>query len=106
MSITGADLAIIAVGAGEVIVFTCGQHVKLDGQSGPSSESRVLVGKEKDKYQLYDFTERGNDEQLGLPVDDGTPAPFIDQRLATSEGMLFDPGRKYRMIYVSGETMC
>ncbi len=26
--------------------------------------------------------------------------------LAASEGMLFDPGRKYRMIYVSGETMC
>lgn len=64
--------------AGEAIVFTYGQNVELDGQNGLSSGSRALVEKKKGKYRLYDFTERGDDEKLGLPVDDGTPAPLID----------------------------
>ena len=64
--------------AGEAIVFTYGQNVELDGQNGLSSGSRALVEKKKGKYRLYDFTERGNDEKLGMPGDDGTPAPLID----------------------------
>jgi len=73
---------------GEAIVFTYGQHVELDlpaaqgtaqagGQNGLSSGSRALVEKKKGKYRLYDFTERGDDEKLGMPGD-GTPAPLID----------------------------
>ena len=48
------------------------------GQNGLSSGSRALVEKKKGKYRLYDFTERGDDEKLGLPADDGAPAPLID----------------------------
>ena len=64
--------------AGEAIVFTYGQNVELDGQNGLSSGSRALVEKKKGKYRLLDFTERGEDEKLGLPKDDGKAAPLID----------------------------
>ena len=64
--------------AGEAIVFTYGQNVELDGPNGLSTGSRALVEKKKGKYRLRDFIERGNNEKLGLPADDGTPAPLID----------------------------
>ncbi|MBI3796683.1 MAG: DUF1156 domain-containing protein, partial [Deltaproteobacteria bacterium] len=65
--------------AGEAIVFTYGQAVELDGQRGLSSGSHALVEKKKGKYRLHDFTERGQDEKLGLPdTQTGTPAPLID----------------------------
>ena len=64
--------------AGEAIVFTYGQNVELDGQNGLSSGSRALVEKKKGKYRLRDFAERGNDEKLGMPKDDGKSAPLID----------------------------
>ena len=53
--------------AGEAIVFTYGQNVELDGQNGLSSGSRALIEKKKGKYWLRDFTERGDDEKLGMP---------------------------------------
>jgi len=64
--------------AGEAIVFTYGQNVELDGQNGLSSGSRALVEKKKGKYRLRDFAERGDDEKLGMPKDDGKSAPLID----------------------------
>jgi putative DNA methylase len=64
--------------AGEAIVFTYAQQVELDGAKGLSSGGRPLVEKKKNKYRLLDFTERGDDEKLGLPLEDGTPAPLID----------------------------
>jgi putative DNA methylase len=64
--------------AGEAIVFTYGQNVELDGPNGLSTGSRALIEKKKGKYRLRDFTERGPNEKLGLPKDDGTPAPLID----------------------------
>jgi putative DNA methylase len=64
--------------AGEAIVFTYAQPVELDGPRGLSVGKRALVGKKKGKYRLRDFTERGDDEQLGMPGDGGTPAPLID----------------------------
>jgi putative DNA methylase len=64
--------------AGEAIVFTYGQNVELDGQNGLSSGSRALVEKKKGKYRLLDFSERGDDEKLGMPKDDDKPAPLID----------------------------
>jgi putative DNA methylase len=63
---------------GEAIVFTYGQPVELDGPNGLSTGSRALVEKKKGKYRLRDFTERGEDEKLGLPESDGRPAPLID----------------------------
>ena len=64
--------------AGEVIVFTYGQNVELDGQKGLSTGRHALVQKKKGKYRLRDFTERGEDEKLGLSEDGGAPVPLID----------------------------
>ena len=64
--------------AGEAIVFTYGQHVELDGPNGLSTGARALVEKKKGKYRLRDFTERGKDEKLGQPRDDGREVPLID----------------------------
>ncbi|WP_054030000.1 DUF1156 domain-containing protein [Desulfatitalea tepidiphila] len=66
------------IDAGEAIVFTYGQNVELDGPNGLASGSRVLVEKKKGKYRLRDFTERGDDEKLGMPKDDGKSATLID----------------------------
>jgi putative DNA methylase len=65
--------------AGEAIVFTYTQHVELDGPQGLSGAGhRTLVEKKKGAYRLKDFTERGDQEKLGLPGADGAPAPLID----------------------------
>ena len=68
----------MVVDAGEAIVFTYGQPVELDGHNGLSSGSNPLLEKQKGKYRMRDFTDRGKNEKLGLPRDDGTPAPLID----------------------------
>lgn len=65
--------------AGEAIVFTYGQNVELDGQNGLSTGNHSLVEKKKGKYRLRDFTERGDNEKLGMPdTQTGKPAPLID----------------------------
>jgi putative DNA methylase len=64
--------------AGEAIVFANGTHVELDGPSGLSSGARALVEKRKGKYRLRSYDERGDDDKLGRPSDDGQPAPLID----------------------------
>ena len=66
------------IDAGEAIVFTYAQHVELDGQLGLSTGKDALVEKKKAKYRARDFTERGSNPKLGLPGDDGQPAPLID----------------------------
>jgi len=67
-----------AIEAGEAIVFTYGQHVELDGQKGLSNGRNPLVEKNKSTYRLRDFTERGEDEKLGLPDDNGAAGPLVD----------------------------
>jgi len=65
--------------AGEAIVFTYGQNVELDGQNGLTAGNRALAEKKKGKYRLRDFTERGDNERLGMPeAHTGKPAPLID----------------------------
>jgi putative DNA methylase len=64
--------------AGEAIVFANGTHVELDGQGSLAYGPRALVEKKKGKYRLRDFRERGEEDKLGLPVDNGSPAPLID----------------------------
>jgi putative DNA methylase len=64
--------------AGEAIVFANGTHVELDGPSGLSSGARALIEKKKSKYRLRDFNERGDDEKLGMPDEDGQAVPLID----------------------------
>ncbi len=64
--------------AGEAIVFTYSQHVELDGSKGLSVGKDALVEKKKAKYRIRDFIERGQNEKLGLPTDNGQPTPLID----------------------------
>ena len=64
--------------AGEAIVFANGTHVELDGPEGLTAGSDAILEKKKGKYGLRDFTERGDDEDLGMPFEDGQPAPIID----------------------------
>jgi len=49
-----------------------------DRQFAVSLSGMRSLPHQKDKYRLRDFTERGNDEKLGLPSEGGTPAPLID----------------------------
>jgi len=64
--------------AGEAIIFANGTHVELDGQHSLTAGARALLEKKKGKYKLLDFTERGDDHNLGLPAEDGTHAPAVD----------------------------
>jgi putative DNA methylase len=66
--------------AGEAIIFANGTHVELDGPSGLSSGARALIEKKKAKYRLLDFTERGDNDKLGMPDEGqaGNPVPLID----------------------------
>jgi putative DNA methylase len=64
--------------AGEAIIFANGTHVELDGPAGLSSGARALVEKKKGKYRLRDYTERGEDDKLGMPGEDGDSVPLID----------------------------
>ncbi len=66
------------IDAGEAIVFAYPQGVELDGPRSLTYGSRALLEKRKSKYRLRDFTERGDDERLGLAAEDGAPAPLID----------------------------
>src|SRR5439155_27165436 len=53
--------------AGEAIIFANGTHVELDGPLGLSTRSHALIEKKKNKYKLRDFSDRGDDDDLGLP---------------------------------------
>ncbi|MCE9554599.1 MAG: DUF1156 domain-containing protein [Planctomycetes bacterium] len=64
--------------AGEAIIFANGTHIELDGPHGLSAGKDALVEKKKAKYRARDFTERGSDAKLGLPAENGQPAPLID----------------------------
>ncbi len=66
------------IDAGEAIVFTYAQHVELDGPLGLSSGKDALVEKKKAKYRVRDFTERGKNDKLGQPREDGQPARLVD----------------------------
>ena len=64
--------------AGEAIIFANGTHVELDGAHGLSSGKRALVEKKKSKYAVRHYVDRGDDDKLGLPTEEGQPAPLID----------------------------
>ena len=63
------------VPAGEAIVFQYGQDVELEELA---SGKDALLEQKKGKYRLRDYTERGSNEDLGYPWEDGTPAPLVD----------------------------
>jgi putative DNA methylase len=64
--------------AGEAIIFANGTHIELDGVHGLSSGARALVAKNKSRYRLLDYIERGDDPTLGKLSEEGQPAPLVD----------------------------
>jgi putative DNA methylase len=78
---------------GEAIIFANGTHVELDGPGGLSSGPQPLVEKKKGKYRLRDYAERGDDGTLGMPGEDGQPAPVIDALHRTLWLMENRPGK-------------
>jgi putative DNA methylase len=66
-----------AVDGGEAIVFAYPQRIELDGPGGLTAGSSPLGEKQKGRYRLRDFAERGDDDKLGLPHA-GESAPLID----------------------------
>ncbi|MGE5601604.1 MAG: DUF1156 domain-containing protein, partial [Nitrososphaerales archaeon] len=63
--------------AGEAIVFAYPLRVELDGGGSLSYGNNPLVEKKAGKYRLRDFTERGEDDALGLSRN-GQTAPLVD----------------------------
>lgn len=64
--------------AGEAFIFANGTHAKLDGANGLSTGPRALVHKNKGKYQLRDYSDRGANEKLAIPTDQTQNVPLID----------------------------
>jgi len=64
--------------AGEAIIFANGTHVELDGPEGLTAGANAILEKKKSAYSLRDFTERGDDEHLGLPTKAGAAPPTVD----------------------------
>ena len=66
-----------SIDAGEAYVFCYPQGVEIDGPAGFSGAPPYLVEKSKGKFRVRNYTERGDDERLGIEAD-GRPAPLID----------------------------
>lgn len=66
-----------SIEAGEAYVFCYPQGIEIDGPVGLSGPSPYLVEKSKGKFRVRNYTERGDDERLGIEAD-GRPAPLID----------------------------
>jgi len=65
--------------AGDAIVFAYPLHVELDGPRGLATGRLALLEKKGSKYHLRDFSERGDNEDLGLEPRFGlTEPPLID----------------------------
>jgi len=66
------------IDAGDAIVFANGTHVELDGQHSLTTGTRPMLEKKKGKYRMRDFSERGDDDDLGMAGEDGQSAPLVD----------------------------
>ncbi len=67
-----------AIEAGDAFVFCYTQGIELDGHEGVSGPSPALVDKVRNTYRVRTFSERGENEKLGLPKENGQSAPLID----------------------------
>jgi putative DNA methylase len=67
------------VDSGEAIVFSYPLGIELDGPEGLSTGSSSLLERKGKMYRLKDFSERGDEERLGMDPRFGTEkAPLID----------------------------
>lgn len=63
--------------AGEAYVFCYPQGIEIDGPDGLTGNAPKLVEKSGSKFRVRTYTERGDDEALGLATNNGA-APLID----------------------------
>jgi len=66
-----------AIEAGDVYVFCYPQGIEIDGPAGLTGDAPKLVEKSGSKFRVRNYTERGDDETLGLAAD-GEGAPLVD----------------------------
>lgn len=66
-----------AIEAGDAYVFCYPQGIEIDGPSGISGSVPKLVEKTGSKFRVRNYSERGDDEKLGLP-ENGRAAPLVD----------------------------
>ncbi len=66
-----------AIEAGDAYVFCYPQGIEIDGPSGLAGSAPKLVEKNRSKFRVRNYSERGDNEALGLP-ENGKAAPLVD----------------------------
>ena len=66
-----------AIEAGDAYVFCYPQGIEIDGPVGLTGKAPKLVEKAGSKFRVRNYTERGDDETLGLAAN-GKAAPLVD----------------------------
>ena len=66
-----------AIEAGDAYVFCYPQGIEIDGPSGLAGTTPKLVEKSGSKFRVRNYSERGDEETLGLP-ENGKTAPLVD----------------------------
>ncbi len=66
-----------SIEAGDAYVFCYPQGIEIDGPTGLTGNAPKLVEKSGSKFRVRNYTERGDDETLGISTD-GTSAPLVD----------------------------
>lgn len=66
-----------AIEAGDAYVFCYPQGVEIDGPAGLTGNAPKLVEKSGSTFRVRNYTERGDDETLGLAAN-GKAAPLVD----------------------------
>ncbi len=66
-----------AIEAGDAYVFCYPQGIEIDGPEGLTGTAPKLVEKSGSKFRVRNYTERGDDDALGLPAN-GKAAPLVD----------------------------
>ncbi len=66
-----------AIEAGDAYVFCYPQGIEIDGPRGLAGSAPRLVEKSGSKFRVRNYSERGDDETLGLP-ENGKAAPLVD----------------------------
>ena len=66
-----------AIEAGDAYVFCYPQGIEIDGPTGLTGNAPKLVEKSGSQFRVRNYTERGDDEGLGISADDKT-TPLVD----------------------------
>ena len=66
-----------AIEAGDTYVFCYPQGIEIDGPTGLTGNAPKLVEKSGSKFRVRNYSERGDDERLGIE-ENGKAAPLVD----------------------------